>query len=289
MRKFYELIQPEGIRKHCEKIDYTLDACQCAYLVWENQNLPIEEKHRLYDAIMNEREDCEIINIDDSRVSFFNALKEHIKLEVKALEKFKKDADEKTYEYDFEKVTKLKEIRKTYSGYVKNLKADIEAYVSKAAVSSILTDSWIEDFFMICYRPSLPIPYRKGDIVQSSGLISGYDICVFERIDDDYEDNLPEGEASFVSAYIIYPDGMVDEVSVARTQLDYYSGEETLEYKMCKALSDCIRGNISPVTLMNAQRVFVTKNKKEELYTMPCYEEAEYVKKLFAIDSTADK
>ncbi len=286
MKSFYNLVESNAMRQHCEKTKYELDAVDCVYLVWDNKNISIQEKHNLYNEIMKEREDCNIIEYDDSKVSFFNMLKEHMELETNMLKIFKSDADKKIYERGF-RVGKLKTIRKNYSGYVTNLEKGLDAYFENGKITMIDTDSWINTFFVVSYTISLPVPFERGDIIQCFDLISNYSPCIFDCICDEYDDENDEEDNSWAYVYTIYSDGEVERVLAKCSKMDFFTDKLPENKKLYQALSDCIKGKISPAALMNIQCRYLVNNKKCKFNLLDTHltdKEYNYILNLFSTD-----
>ena len=277
MGNFHELIESKAVREHCAKINYELDAIECAYLVWDNNDIIIEEKHRLYEKIIKETNDINIVDFDGSKISFFEALKEHIRLEKETITAFKEDADKKIYER-FGRMGKLKTLKKDFSGYVTNTDKNIEAYYNRGKITGIQTDSWIENyFFLSCI--SLPVPFEKGDIIRCFDNVSNYSPCIFDCVCNDSEDD----DNSHAYVYITYSGKRVDRVMAKCSKMDLYSEELKGEEKIYQALSDTMKGKISPAALMNIQYgFFAKKHNMCALNTNLTTEENDYIKKFFA-------
>lgn len=99
MKKFYDLIISEDIRKYCEETGYELDTMQCIKLVYDSITISLEERHHLYEEIMKTMPEPELTENQKAEYekTAYEMLKEHIKLEKQAAEAFLKDADEPLY------------------------------------------------------------------------------------------------------------------------------------------------------------------------------------------------
>lgn len=58
----YSFINSKAISSYCRKINYKFTPIEMAYLVNENDNMNIFQKHKAFNDIINEQEDMEIAN-----------------------------------------------------------------------------------------------------------------------------------------------------------------------------------------------------------------------------------
>lgn len=76
----YEFINSRDIRKYLKEINYSLSPLECVYIVWQNTNNTIEEKHKAYRWIVKKMPDeiklsdfiSEYIAIENELIDNFN-------------------------------------------------------------------------------------------------------------------------------------------------------------------------------------------------------------------------
>lgn len=49
----YSFLNSKDIERHCRDIQHTFDPVACAYLIWQSENYPVEEKHKTYQEIID--------------------------------------------------------------------------------------------------------------------------------------------------------------------------------------------------------------------------------------------
>ena len=57
----YNLINSKAISEHCRKIEHKFNTEEIAVLIYRNKNLSIEEKINYYNELINNYEDCAVL------------------------------------------------------------------------------------------------------------------------------------------------------------------------------------------------------------------------------------
>lgn len=89
MFDFYNYVNSPDISRHLRKIGYAFSAPEAAWVVFNSQRATLEEKHRAYDAIIDELPD----DFGGGDVGIHECLQELMEAENEALELFKADTD----------------------------------------------------------------------------------------------------------------------------------------------------------------------------------------------------
>lgn len=276
MKKFYDLIESEAIKKHCVETNYELNTWQCLYIVWDNDRISLEKKHALYEEIMETMPEPQILKpcreYLETDEPVYKLLKEHIKKEKKEAEKFLKSADEPVYQCFYDEKETLKEKIKSHKKYLKE-KEDkyegFEVYNSKIKADAWITyDGKIGKLFDICTSfddlinceelseyARIPVPFKYGDIVCYDYILDRKKLCIYVSEDEDgySESNLYTMEG-----------GIVVREKRENKQLDFFNDTIGTEDKFITVLSDYLKKKIDVITLLNAYVICFNRAQEEE-------------------------
>ena len=276
MKKFYDLIESEAIKKHCAETNYELNTWQCLYLVWNNDRISLEKKHALYEKIMETMPNPQIPETYreylETNEPVYKLLKEHIKKEKKEAEKFLKSADEPVYQCFYDEKETLKEKIKSHKKYLKEKEDKYEGF--EVYNSKIKADAWITydgnigklydigtyfDDVINCEELSeykrIPVPFKYGDIV-CYDIFDEKKTCIYvSENEDDYNDS---------NLYII-EGGTVVRTKIENKQLNFFNGTTGSGDKFITVLSDYLKKKIDVITLLNAYVICFNRAKEEEL------------------------
>lgn len=284
MKKFYNLIESELIKKHCVETNYELNTWQCIYLVWNNDKISLEEKHALYEEIMQTMPEPQIpetyreyLETDEP---VYKLLKEHIKKEKKEAERFLKSAEEPVYEDYFCRKDTLKEMIRSHKKYLKEIKDKYEgfdAFNRKTNTGAWITyDGKIGKLFEICTSfdevidceelseyARIPVPFKYGDIVCYDYMFDRKKICIYvsESEDDCTESNLYTIEG-----------GIIVREKKENNQLNFFNGTIGSEYKFITVLSDYLKKKIDVISLLNAYIICFNRANEENFMRYNCME-----------------
>ena len=197
-KKLCDLIRSDDIKRHCKKIGYVPDTLQCIELVFNSVDIPINERHRLYEEIMEAMPEPELPPESESHdKTLYKLLKEHIKHEISAGEKFLKDRDKAVYQLssDDDDPSKLYNViasareggapRRAFTVY-NTLIDDFAWFLPKGIPSSF---SVFDDFTFAFYKydiAPLPLPFKSGDVLYYSPCGNSMIPCVFDALSREY-------------------------------------------------------------------------------------------------------
>lgn len=200
----YSFLNSRAIEKHCRNRKHSFTPIEYAYLIWQNETHPIEEKHKAYMELMNTTDN---VSMGNEKFYLHDFLTRYMEVENKLLQQFYEDTPTAVYEYcviwddgqterdsyyyltledcmqarikddGFEKGDVIKTI------VSKNWPSDKERTDAKWITAKLLPN--INGISMInaslyqmlsqderriftlfeSLRPNIPIPFQKGDIV----------------------------------------------------------------------------------------------------------------------------
>lgn len=165
------------------------------------------------------------------------------------------------------------------------LERKIQSCLSDSEINLIHIKSWLSKYLGIYYRASFPTPFRKGDILYCSNKkTSPFALCVFDSITEDSSRSEVINEMAAVYRITAYGDIIKDYENTS--QLKVFCGELAPKDRIYQALSDCIKGKISPAALLHAHYIYTTSQQNTTRISSPISffdEDCKYVEELFEI------
>ena len=287
MKKFYNLIESETVRNRCEETCYELSTLQCLYLVWNNERISLEKKHALYEKIMQTMPEPEFPEeCGEYSETVYELLKEHIKKEKKAEQKFLKAADEPVYQVFYDEKETLKDKVKSHKRYLKDNDNKYEGF--EVANSKIKECAWITydgkigklydtytsfEYAFNCEELSeytrLPSPFRYGDIVYYKEFDKKIPCIFISEVEDCCDD---------ANLYCL-DKGIITKEQREIKELNILNGEIGAKNNFIKVMSDFLNKKIDVITLLNAYVICFNREQEKELCKYDCMEE-DYIKNI---------
>ena len=100
----YSYLNSPDVAEHCRKLNHPFNALESAFIVNDCRSINIDEKHRLFNEIMNTMPDVTIrkhLYDDDNDPSFFNHLRKEIEQEESLLIRFMNGENNAVYTFSF--------------------------------------------------------------------------------------------------------------------------------------------------------------------------------------------
>lgn len=116
----YKYLNSKDVEKYLRDMNYQFNPIQMAWIVWHCKHITLEEKHKAWEDIINETEDCEIKEEKDRHVvrdSLHEYLKECIEYEKARIQPF---YDESNSVFRYELVLKCGTERNIHDGWIIN-------------------------------------------------------------------------------------------------------------------------------------------------------------------------
>ena len=133
----YSLINSKAISEHCRKISHNFSPLEMAYLVYANDSLTIPQKHLMFNEIINEYPDTEIVERPWTPhfESLHSFLQKYMELQNKYVAMFYEDVPNCVYSFEVwylgdEEYTKDDRLFRSYPACYKAAKKDIDELVA---------------------------------------------------------------------------------------------------------------------------------------------------------------
>ena len=290
MEKFYDLIPSETIRNLCKEQKCELAALECLLLVNQCKKISLEEKHALYNEIMETMPEPDVP--DDFRqqtnteLSLYEIVREYMRLEKADLENFLKDANEPVYGYDRTTLSEaIANLDKTMFREIENNKIGYTAtFLANGEIESIWTHTYRPYTAIFDYIVELPVPFKKGDILGCCPTDKGYAyLCIFDSL----VENNKRGCASHANVYTVFTNGCGIQADIIPCSLlDYYAKELRPYEKIYKIISDYFKGEIDFEVFLNSYLILVKEYefKKERRLHLD-----DYIEELFPEEQSEDE
>lgn len=200
----YKLINSKTIGEYCREIKHEFNTETIAVLIFRNKRLSIDEKISLYEELIRDYPDMEVI--ERINCKHYDSVKDMIKQEITRLtnlvEELKKENSDVVYTYDafyistqnyskgyekvenlgktynevlnnavneikeYEDIAKFKIIRKSLVGKKKQIIAEYIVYKKVSKMVNIIdSENNYLDIDNICLN--IPTPFKKGDLLRS--------------------------------------------------------------------------------------------------------------------------
>lgn len=278
-----QFIPSRAMREHLEKIEYKLNAKECAWLVYQCKTATLTEKHAVWQEIIDTMPDCEIVSEYLPHRSLHKFLKQYMEIENRSIQQFFEPKDNEFYQFswsyessDYKKYYKT--IDECFSAAIKyNQENDLLspeeepfAYIDMAKlydgevhgrvkfnpdgkIISILPISLSEEesnIYCSVFREMsfvFPTPFKKGDILIDvwDKKYLDHNLMVFDRMDI--------AKNGFYCAYgYVMDDGRIMEDGRNCLDLEYYQSDcFEHEYRALNYVRKYLLGNLSLTGLMN--------------------------------------
>lgn len=202
MNTWYWLIPSQDIRAYLEKIEYKFSALEGAFLLWNNKNLTLSQKHGYWNALMKEMPDEEIKrrNNTDPYPSLFAYLRAYKETQNALLAEF---YDEKNAVYSYRFYCEgdngwcenHDKVYPTYSAVCADLKKDFDLPIAKVEMKKRRLDNPGRTITLMTTKDlkatdinvvgatkqesdllygvfdglwlDIPLPFKRGDILQA--------------------------------------------------------------------------------------------------------------------------
>lgn len=202
MNTWYWLIPSRDIREHLQKIEYKFSALEVAFLLWNNKNITISQKHGYWNTLMKEMPDEEIKRRrnTDPYPSLFEYLRTYKEMQDALLAEFY-DEKNAVYSYRFycegdnDWCENHDKVYPTYSAACADLKADFDLPIVKVEIKKQRLDDPKRIITVMMTRDEkptdidvlgatkqesdllygvfdglwldFPLPFKRGDILQA--------------------------------------------------------------------------------------------------------------------------
>jgi len=288
----YDFFNSPDVATHCQNINHTFTAVECAVMVNNSEKRTLKEKHEAYRAIIAEYPDMEIpeaLNHEHIK-SFHEALRGVIAFEEQLLEKFLSTEPETSYQAEgylfssYEKALAFMDIEdekewRIYKKYI-NHKGYICADVSKEGKILYINYAYFkqEDIFadfdfessglLDSFYVHIPVPFKAGDLVECNNTYLDGIFVLKEAIDyrATSEDIRNRDTTDMIASVYYECNGNIEcEVMHFYPNLRYCRRELEGEKRLLKYVSLYEQKKLCLCGLLRVQKYIMLNEKAKEL------------------------
>ena len=277
----YKYIKSKDVREYLKENNYQFSLLQAAYLIYHDWSTPLSVKHKDYESLIREYEDCGFRGYVPSENSLHKAIRKIVDFEKKYLDLFYKEEGFYSYKIGktdisgkvYEDLNKVKEnietyvnrgielniiprnpyinIHKQYLGSNRTIDVLFNTKMEPVSVSAY-TDEEHKPDFQFCYE-ALPLPFKEGDIVKDAALDETDEVNhPMIIIDKNYEAIISgKGHGKIDERYDIeairgcsIENGKILQRSIPAMYMEYFKPNKWAEYRCLQMIQDMIKGNV---------------------------------------------